>query len=124
MSLSKVRAVKNTTTPLVVKEETQAKIVVGKLEINPSQHQVWYDKQPIVLSIREFRLLHSLAQRPNQLMKPVDLVKNTHDLNVKQQEASNLIRPLIRTLRRKLGQSSNEEMLIETVRGVGYRLVD
>ncbi len=98
-------------------------LVVGRLRINPGQHQVWLGGDPVSLSAREFVLLEYLARRVNRLISPQKLISVTHQLDVDRDEASNLLRPLIRSLRRKLGYKTGEMGCIETVRSVGYRLV-
>ena len=98
-------------------------LTVGSLQVDPSQHRVWLDADPIELSAREFALLEHLAHRANQVVSPQELIQVTHGLKTDYGEASSLLRPLIRTLRRKLGYSVGEMGCVENVRGVGYRLV-
>jgi DNA-binding response OmpR family regulator len=52
-----------------------------------------------------------------------ELIKNTHALDTDRTDAGALLRPLIRSLRRKLGYPAGEMGCIESVRGVGYRLI-
>ncbi|MFQ6100537.1 MAG: response regulator transcription factor [Anaerolineae bacterium] len=98
-------------------------LVVGKLRIDPGQHRVWLDEEPIRLSAREFSLLEHLARRADQVVSPRELIRTTHGLDTNYVEAGTLLRPLIRSLRRKLGYSVGEMGCIENVRGVGYRLI-
>jgi DNA-binding response OmpR family regulator len=74
------------------------------------------------LSAREFTLLEKLARRVNMVVSPQELILATHGLETDQEEAGTLLRPLIRSLRRKLGYPVGEIGCIEAVRGVGYRL--
>ena len=97
-------------------------VSVGRLRIEPGQHRAWLDDEPLQLSAREFELLTYLARRADQVVSPQELVQITHDLKTDHIEAGNLLRPLIRTLRRKLGYDVGEMGCIENVRGVGYRL--
>jgi DNA-binding response OmpR family regulator len=98
-------------------------LVVGKLQVDPGQHRVWKDDEPVQLSAREFTLLEHLARRAGQVVPLTDLCQATHGLDTDHTEAGALVYPLIRTLRRKLGYAAGETSCIETVRGVGYRLV-
>lgn len=98
-------------------------LTVGSLQIDPHQHRVWLGTDPVELSAREFSLLEHLARRANRVVSPQELIQATHDLETDYIEASSLLRPLIRTLRRKLGYSVGEMGCVENVRGVGYRLV-
>jgi len=96
---------------------------LGRLRIDAGQHRVWLDDKEIKLSAREFTLLEYLAQRANQVISAPELIQATHDLATDPIEAGSLLRPLIRSLRRKLGYHVGETGCIENVRGVGYRLV-
>ena len=100
----------------------QAVLNLGRLRINTAQHRVWFDK-PIDLSAREFTLLAYLAHHEGQVVSARELIQVTHNLETDDQEASSLARPLIRSLRRKLGYATGEMGCIENVRGVGYRLI-
>lgn len=97
-------------------------IDVGSLRIDSAQHQVWLDGQTIRLSAREFTLLECLAQRANQVVSPQELIKATHGLDTDHVEAGSLLRPLIRSLRRKMGYPAGQAGCITNVRSVGYRL--
>ena len=97
-------------------------IEIGALQVDPAQHRVWFYGQEIKLSAREFILLENLARRPNHVMSPEVLIWATHGLKVDSVEAGALLRPLVRSLRRKLGYPVGEMGCLENVRGVGYRL--
>jgi DNA-binding response OmpR family regulator len=105
-----------------VTAKTQA-VTLGRLRIDPAQHRVWLDGAPIKLSAREFTLLQCLALKANHVVSPQELIRATHQLEIDSIEAGTLLRPLIRSLRRKLGYSVSDPGCIENVRGVGYRLV-
>jgi DNA-binding response OmpR family regulator len=96
---------------------------VGRLQIDPGQYRAWLDEQPIQLSAKEFMLLEYLARQAGQVVSPQELIQVTHGLETDPVEAGSLLRPLIRTLRRKLGYPVGEMGCIENVRGVGYRLI-
>jgi two-component system response regulator VanR len=102
--------------------ETRA-LNLGRLRIDPGQHRVWMDEKLVKLSAREFMLLEFLAHRVNQMVSLQELIRITHGLDTDAVEAGSLLRPLIRSLRRKLGYKTSEMGCIENVRGVGYRLV-
>ncbi|MGB0386069.1 MAG: response regulator transcription factor [Ardenticatenaceae bacterium] len=96
---------------------------VGALEIDTNQHRAWVRDEALNLSAKEFKLLTYLAQNQEKVVSPPQLVRVTHEFETDYIEASNLLRPLIRSLRRKLGYMVGEMGCIENVRGVGYRLV-
>jgi DNA-binding response OmpR family regulator len=96
---------------------------LGKLRIDLEQHRVWLGGRQVNLSAREFQLLACLARQEHKVVPVQDLVQATHNLRVGHNEASSLLRPLVRSLRRKLGYSSGQMGCIQNVRGVGYQLI-
>ena len=98
------------------------KIKLPELEINPDHHQAWYRGEKLNLSAREFTLLEYLARKPGHVVSAQELIVITHGFETDHVEAGSLLRPLIRSLRRKLGYDVGEYGPIENIRGVGYRL--
>lgn len=100
-----------------------ATLAVGALHIDCAQRRVELDGHLLALSAREFVLLEYFARHVGQIVTPRELIGVTHSLELDDQEAGTLLRPLIRSLRRKLGYPVGESGCIETVRGLGYRLL-
>ena len=95
---------------------------LGRLRIDVDQHRVWMADRLVELSAREFALLECLA-REGRVVSASRLLQATHQLAGDTAEAGALLRPLIRSLRRKLGYATGETGCIENVRGIGYRLI-
>lgn len=95
----------------------------GNIQIEYGQHRVWVDGEIVELTPREFTALELMTQKANAVLSPQELIEATHGLETDYVEASNLLRPIIRTLRRKLGYQTGDLGCIENVRGVGYRFV-
>ncbi len=110
-------------TPPLAAESSAERIEVGSLWITPSQHRVWLKGAEVSLSAREFRVLECLARRAGEVVPPHQIVQVSHGIDTDDADASSLLRPLIRILRRRLGYAIGEMGCIENVRGVGYRLV-
>lgn len=100
-----------------------ADLVLGRLRIEPGEYRAWLDGKRVKLSNTEFKLLECMAQHADRVVPTQDLVVTTHGLETTYADASDLLRPMIRSLRRKLGYSAGDMGCIESVRGVGYRLV-
>jgi DNA-binding response OmpR family regulator len=98
-------------------------LTIGSLSIDPGKHQASLGGKEIKLSVREFKLLLELARSADRVVSAQDLILVTHELETDHIEAGSLLRPLIRSLRRKMGYKTGEMGIIENVRGVGYRLV-
>ncbi len=97
-------------------------IEVGSLRVSAKQHRVWQAGRQVDLSPREFAFLEYLARRPGEAVSLSELCRVTHGFDANVVEAGNLLYPLVRSLRRRLGSSAGEMGCIESVRGVGYRL--
>jgi DNA-binding response OmpR family regulator len=98
-------------------------LTIERLQIDSRQRRVWLEEQEVRLSAKEFALLEYLAQQAGGVISPQELIQVTHEFEIDDVEAGRLLRPLIVSLRRKLGLSEGEIGFIENVRGVGYRLV-
>lgn len=104
--------------------EERGILTAGALRISHEQHRVWKDGVLVALAPREFSLLECLAQQPDRAVPLMELCQATHGSAAANAEAAGeLIYPLIRSLRRHLGVSAGEIGCIESVRGIGYRLV-
>lgn len=99
------------------KDEKTEIVAVGKLTLNPKTHTVKADGEKVILTLKEFELLHKFMRHPGrvysreQLLSDIwgaDYVGETRTVDVH-----------IGTLRTKLGECGE---YIDTVRGVGYRL--
>ncbi|MCL4294116.1 MAG: response regulator transcription factor [Anaerolineae bacterium] len=96
--------------------------VVGRLRIDSRQHRAWLGEEELKLSVKEFKVLEYLAQRKGKIVPPQELIQVSRELKTDYVEAGLLLRPLILSVRRKLGVSTGEMGVIENVRGMGYRL--
>jgi DNA-binding response OmpR family regulator len=92
-------------------------VVAGPVTIDPAGRTVHVGGAPVVLTRREFDLLAALARQPGLVYRREQLVAEvwgTYDAS-----AERTLEVHIGSLRAKLG----DHTFIETVRGVGYRLV-
>ena len=100
-----------------------APIRVGSLEINLESHTAMVldsrgALQPLPLTLTEFRLLTCLASQPKRCFSRAHLIEHC----LPESDAlDRVIDSHLSKLRRKLQQVGHGE-LIETVRGIGYRL--
>jgi len=93
-------------------------IEINQLKVNLATHQVWVEKHPIELTKKEFELLELLILNQHVVLTRYQINDHiNHDFN--SLKSSNLVDVHIKNLRRKLGLASS---LIETVRGVGFRI--
>lgn len=91
---------------------------VGDLRVDLGSRQAYLAGQPLMLTRKEFDLLGMLVQGNGDLVTREALMESIWDTSWV--GASRTLDVHVATLRSKLGRSG----LIETVRGVGYRLAD
>ena len=95
----------------------------GDLEIDADAHAVTLAGQPLRLTPHEFKLLLALARRPGQTLSRDQLLDELHgaaDLGTVDRSVDSHVK----NLRRKLERDPERPPFIETVYGVGYRLVE
>jgi len=88
---------------------------IGPVEIDLTAKSVWRDGKHVDLTAREWTILEALVLRSGRLVAVTDLEALV--MGLEGEVASNTMQVHIHKLRSKLGKS-----LIETVRGLGYRL--
>ncbi len=96
-------------------------IVVGDLEIDPGGHVVKLSGREIQLTPTEFKLLVELARRPGRVLSREVLLSRVWGYDFL--GGGSLITMAIKRLRGKVETDPSNPKLIETVRGLGYRLV-
>lgn len=100
--------------------ERPAILAVGPLTLDPSRRRVERDGSEIPLTPREFALLEFLMRHAGDVVSKTEILEGVWDSNF--EGDVNVVEVYIGYLRRKLDESSGAHV-IETVRGVGYRLV-
>lgn len=93
---------------------------VGNLEMDTVQRLVRRGDHPIELSPREFSLLEYLMRHPNQVLSRTQIAQHVWSFDF--YGDFKVIDVYIGYLRRKIKDRSAPSSLIQTVRGVGYRL--
>lgn len=92
-------------------------LVRGPIEIDRTRYSVTVDGQPVSLTLGEFKMLDLFMKRPGVVFSRYQVVDAVHGEAYPVTDRS--VDVQILGLRRKLGKRG---ALIETVRGVGYRL--
>ena len=92
-------------------------VEVGPLRLSDSRHEVSCAGDPMSLTVREFELLSFLMRSPGVVFNRETLLQRVWGWDF--DGGSRTVDVHVQTLRQKLGEHAD---LIETVRGVGYRL--
>ncbi len=98
-------------------EESPEVVRVGKLVVDSGRRQVKVGETEIVLTTTEFNLLRALVEARGKVISREDLI-----LAARGEESTSMDRTVdvhVASVRGKLGRSGG---MIQTIRGVGYRL--
>ena len=101
-------------------EPTHAPLRVGPLEIDPLQMVATANGQALPLTVTEFRLLAHLAEQKGRIFSRVELLEAV----LPESDALERVMDVhIGNLRRKL-DTQEASYLLQTVRGVGFKLTE
>jgi two-component system alkaline phosphatase synthesis response regulator PhoP len=101
---------------------TPARVLqVTGLLIDLDQHLVQVEGKTVKLTPTEFSLLRALAEQPGHALTRLELIEN--GLGYSYEGLDRTVDSHIKNLRRKLALAGADSEVIETVFGVGYRLV-
>lgn len=102
------------------KETLSNPLQIENLILDPSRREVYRNGNKIDLTLKEFELLHYLMRNPGKVFNREDIFSHLWDFA--DNSLSNVIDVHIKNLRRKIDDENNNEKLLETIRGVGYRI--
>jgi two-component system response regulator ChvI len=97
-------------------------IVRGRLTMDPARHRVTWAGQPVTLTVTEFLILETLAQRPGIVKNRNQLMDAAYQDDIYVDDRT--IDSHIKRVRRKFRQVDPEFDAIETLYGAGYRFSD
>ena len=121
--LERIRAVLRRADAGGPKGEGQAeRIVRGELVLDPSRHQCTWKGKEVHLTVTEFLLLKSLAERPGHVKNRDQLMDAAYGETIYVDDRT--IDSHIKRVRRKFREVDGEFEQIETLYGIGYRYRD
>ena len=94
----------------------------GRLVMDPARHKVLWDGKDVTLTVTEFLILETLAQRPGVVKTRNQLLDVAYQDDVYVDDRT--IDSHIKRMRRKFRASDPDFDAIETLYGVGYRFDD
>jgi DNA-binding response OmpR family regulator len=93
----------------------------GDLEVDVDRYEARRDGQPIDLTTKELALLVALARRPGSLVRREELAEEVWGTGLWPVNRSLDVH--ISSLRRKLGDTPRQPRYVQTVHGLGFRLL-
>jgi len=101
--------------------ERPAALTAGPVRLDPATHVVSVSAQPVHLSPREFAILEYLLRRQGEVVSRTELLDHVWDGEY--DGVSNVVDVYVKYLRDKIDRRHGLA-LVQTVRGVGYRIGD
>ncbi len=103
------------------RHQQRARFHSGWLVVDIPSHHVTLHGKPVALTPTEFRLLEHLLKHAGMVLTHSQLL--TAVWGFAYSEATELLKPTISRLRQKIEEDPSHPTLIQTVHGVGYRLI-
>lgn len=91
----------------------------GKLEIHAKSYKVLLDKEEVILTPTEFKILLHLAKHNSEVITREEIIDKVFGYQFEGYERT--VDTHIKNLRHKLKDEPKSPMFIQTVHGVGYR---
>ena len=120
--LARIRAVLRRRVPEIESTDEEDILTVGNVLVRVDRHEVEVDGEPVHLPLREFELLELLMRNVNRVLTRTqiinivwgpDYVGDTKTLDVH-----------VKRLRSRIEEDPSNPQLLQTVRGLGYKMVD
>ncbi|MCK6523743.1 response regulator transcription factor [Myxococcota bacterium] len=113
----RVRAILRRAPAKPIEPDDGQMLTIGPLRLDVAAHRVWVEQEELPLTATEFKLLYTLVHRAGRVQSRGQLLQDVWemppDLNTRTVDTH------VKRLREKLGVAAG---LVETVRGVGYRV--
>jgi DNA-binding response OmpR family regulator len=101
------------------REILPVELKVGNLTLNTTTRKVIQGKKEIEFTLKEFAILEYFMRHPNQVLNREQILTNVWDFAF--DSFSNVVDVHLKNLRKKL-ETKNNDTIIETIHGVGYKL--
>lgn len=94
-------------------------LALRNLKLNAATRKVYRGQQELPLTLKEFSMLEYLMRHPNQVLTREQILDHVWDFAF--DSFSNVVDVHMKNLRKKV-DTDYDEKLLETIRGVGYRI--
>ena len=102
-------------------EDPAPRVAVGPLSLDEASYQALADGRPLNLTPSEFGLLKVLMQHPNRVFSRMELLEKVQGYQFDGYDRT--IDTHVKNLRKKIAQILPDREIIQSVYGVGYKLV-
>nr|WP_263325460.1 response regulator transcription factor [Neobacillus sp. Marseille-Q6967] len=101
-------------------QDSSPVIVIGDLHIFPEKYEAYFKNEQLELTLKEYELLHYLAQNKNRVLTRDQLLSAVW--NYEFAGDTRIVDVHISHLREKIENDTRKPVYIKTVRGLGYKL--
>ncbi|MCL5008966.1 MAG: response regulator transcription factor [Patescibacteria group bacterium] len=101
------------------RESLPTQLQAGDLTLNSATKEAYCKNRTLELTLKQFSLLEYFMRHPGQVISREQLLEHVWDFSY--DAFTNIVDAHVKNLRKKL-KSANYEHVLETIRGVGYRL--
>ncbi|WML30476.1 response regulator transcription factor [Neobacillus sp. OS1-32] len=98
----------------------ELRIEIGSLKILPEKYEAYFQSELLELTLKEFELLHYLAQNKNRVLTREQLLSAVWNYDFAGD--TRIVDVHISHLREKIEKDTRKPVYIKTVRGLGYKL--
>jgi len=102
------------------KKTTSVILSIEDVTLNPATKIVKRNGKELTLTAREYALLEYFMRNPNTVLSQSQILEHVWDYQY--EGLSNIVETYIKYLRKKLKVNSQSKELIQTVRGLGYKM--
>jgi DNA-binding response OmpR family regulator/anti-sigma regulatory factor (Ser/Thr protein kinase) len=95
---------------------------LGDLSIRYAERQVTVDGEPVALTVTEFEVLRLLSSHAGRVVTYESLLRQAWRGRARSTEDPKVVRAMVKSLRRKLGDDAAQPAYVLNERGVGYRM--
>ncbi len=100
-------------------DQADARMIRGRLAMDPARHRTTWNGTPVSLTVTEFMLLETLAQRPGVVRTRNQLMDSAYQDDIYVDDRT--IDSHVKRIRRKFRQVDPKFDAIETLYGAGYK---
>lgn len=119
--IARIRAILRRVQPNGRRTSEEADLHRGNLTLQLRNHILTVKDKPVAVTPTEYKLLELFMSHPGQVFSRLQLIEKVQGYAFEGYERT--VDSHIKNLRKKLGDSSGEPQYIQTIYGVGYKLV-
>ncbi|MFJ7727192.1 winged helix-turn-helix domain-containing protein [Neobacillus sp. NPDC097160] len=101
-------------------DQPDGQIEIGQLTIYPEKYEAYFSKNQLELTLKEFELLHYLAQNKGRVLTRDQLLSSVWNYDFAGD--TRIVDVHISHLREKIEEDTRKPAYIKTIRGLGYKL--